>query len=198
LRCAAASSAVADEPRGGSAAAREGQIVAVARKKVVESATGGVGGTSQPHAVAEWAEPNWAALQLGKPDAAPWPFKILFDGVNSNKDHDLCLKEELEKIQAALDKGFSRASTDRPVLKHIAVALRLEVRANVRGRAAGERERETLLGNRVQKVAPVWQGRERQHKINTKTTQRQRSSVWCLSTDCYSLLVISVTQTLSS
>ena len=62
----------------------------------------------------------------------------------------------------------------------------------------GGRERETLLGNRVQKVAPVWQGRERQHKINTKTTQRQHSSVWCLSTDCYSLLVISVTQTLSS
>ena len=73
----------------------------------------------------------------------------------------------------------------------------LEGREREGGREGG-REGETLLGNRVQKVAPVWQGRERQHKINTKTTQRQRSSVWCLSTDCYSLLVISVTQTLSS
>jgi hypothetical protein len=57
---------------------------------------------------------------LDEPDPAPWPFKILFAGVNNDVKPDLCLRDELKAIQAALDEGFNRESTDRPVLKQIA------------------------------------------------------------------------------
>jgi hypothetical protein len=101
-----ASSAAAEPCSGGSAAAREGIVVAMARQKVmVEPSAGGVGGACQVKAVAEWSEPNWEDLQLGESDPAPWPFKILFVGVNNDVKPDLCLRDELKAIQAALDKG---------------------------------------------------------------------------------------------
>jgi hypothetical protein len=122
-----ASSAAAEPCSGGSAAAREGIVVAMARKKVVEPAAGGVGGASQVQAVAEWTEPNWADLQLGEPDPAPWPFKILFVGVNSDVSADLCLKREFEKIDTALEGTFGRNSTEKPSLKQIPYATWNEV-----------------------------------------------------------------------
>ena len=127
-----ASSAAAEPCSGGSAAAREGIVVAMARKKVVEPAAGGVGGASQVQAVKKWTEANWADLQLDEPDPAPWPFKILFVGVNNDVKPDLCLRDELKAIQAALDKGFNRASTDRPVLKQIAYSEWKDVMQEIR------------------------------------------------------------------
>ena len=91
----------------------------MARKKVVEPTAGGVGGASQVQAVAEWTEPSWADLQLDEPDPAPWPFRILFVGVNSDESADLCLKREFEKIDAALEAAFGRNSTEKPSLKQI-------------------------------------------------------------------------------
>ena len=65
----------------------------VARKKVVEA--------PKSQAVNEWEHLNWADLQLGRPEAPPWPFTILFVGVNDERP-DLCLRKEHDKIQAVL------------------------------------------------------------------------------------------------
>ena len=54
-------------------------------------------------------------------------FTILFVGVNNDEIPDLCLKEEYEKINTALETIFGMSSTDKPSLKQIPYAAWHEV-----------------------------------------------------------------------
>jgi len=86
------------------------------RKKIVPGA--GAGGSQA--IVTEWTEPKWSELKLDAPNQVPWPFKILFVGVNSSEHADLSLKEEFEKIESAFREEFNRCKhKDKPSLKQI-------------------------------------------------------------------------------
>jgi len=79
------------------------------------------GGRSQASkAVIEWTQPNWSERNLSPPSSAPWPYTILFVGVNSDEKFDLSLKTELQRMESASDTHFnSRAKNDKPILAPI-------------------------------------------------------------------------------
>ena len=86
------------------------------RKKIVP----GAGAGSSQAIVTEWTEPKWSELKLDAPNQVPWPFKILFVGVNSSEHADLSLKEEFEKIESAFREEFNRCKhKDKLSLKQI-------------------------------------------------------------------------------
>jgi hypothetical protein len=84
---------------------------------------------SAGHVPEENTEPNLSALQLGEPDPAPWPFRILFVGVNDDEMPDLGLKAEYDEINTALKStfGIDMPPTDKPSLKQIPYAAWSEV-----------------------------------------------------------------------
>jgi len=91
------------------------EIVAF-RKKIVAGAHAGGSQAS----VTEWTEPNWSELKLDAPNQAPWPFKILFVGVNGSEHADLSLKEEFGKMESAFREEFNRwDDKDKPSLQQI-------------------------------------------------------------------------------
>ena len=76
---------------------------------------------------------QWASSKLAAPAPAPQPFTLLFVGVNSDVEPDLRLGEEHERVQAALDAAFGRASVpEHVVLKHVAYSTWNEVMDEIR------------------------------------------------------------------
>ncbi|MGB1601054.1 MAG: NB-ARC domain-containing protein, partial [Promethearchaeia archaeon] len=69
---------------------------------------------------------------MDSPAPAPWPFKILFIGVNINEEATLNLKEEHKIIVSALDKNFAGSAQDRPFVKHIPYSTWSEVMEEIK------------------------------------------------------------------
>jgi len=87
------------------------------------------GGSQARRAVTEWP----TDCHLPTPTPAPWPFNILFVGVNSSDKADLSLKEEFQKMESALEKAFnSRTHHTKPSLKPIPYSTWKEVMHAVR------------------------------------------------------------------
>jgi hypothetical protein len=109
---------------------RQGQVVALDRKKVLE----GAAGSAAAPAGSDWVEPDWAELTLEKPEEAARPFKILFIGVNANESATIDLLKEFEAIENALKMSecSSMMATDRPVVKQIPYSTWSEVMEEVR------------------------------------------------------------------
>jgi len=83
-------------------------------------AVGTGGGSHASDPVLEWKQPDWPALNLGSANKTPWPFTILFVGVNSNEKIDINLKEEFDQMETAFDVAFSSLEIPlKPDLKPI-------------------------------------------------------------------------------
>jgi len=67
----------------------------------------------------EYTEPDWSKLE--RPGEAPWPFTILFVGVDNGKKSspDLKLKLEFKKIEQAYRERLAKHDTRRVVIKQL-------------------------------------------------------------------------------
>ena len=77
------------------------------------------------------AEQDWSALDA--PADAPWPFTILFVGVDNAQDPDLKLKLEFEKIeQAYRESEIARLTQSRVTIKRLVFARWEDVMMEIR------------------------------------------------------------------
>ena len=99
------------------------------RPSVGDSLSAGAGGGSQARrAVTEWP----TDCHLPTPTPAPWPFNILFVGVNSSEKAYLNLKEEFQKMESAWEKAFNSRTYHRKPLNLIPYSTWKEVMHAVR------------------------------------------------------------------
>ena len=94
------------------------------------AAAGGVPGLASE--MEEYTEPDWSALE--RPHEAPWPFTILFVGVdNGDKtEPDLNLKEEFKKIEQAYRESMAyHVDTRRVVIKQLLFSQWSEVMVEI-------------------------------------------------------------------
>jgi len=141
--CAPSTAATAVQIGGSDATTLTGQVKDSMHQSVIPAVIPAVvfydnlaadaGGVAQASETsAECTEPKWSELKLDLPSKSPWPFKILFIGVNSSEKPDLNLKEEFEKMESALDKQFNSIVDDnKPLLIPIPYSTWTEVMSQV-------------------------------------------------------------------